>query len=117
MMDNVASHFARGFQKPGTYHIQNWVACLCVQSLSSLGVLGSRGLGTYLYVQVLEASLAYGKRNCFPAHQQQRNMVLHDLNLGFKCLALAPALILSIAGNTFAAETVTSLTSVQNPHG
>lgn len=33
-------------------------------------------------VQVLEASLVHGKCNCFPAHQQQRNMVLHDLNLG-----------------------------------
>lgn len=117
VMDAVASRFARWFQKPRRrHHIQTWVSCLLVWSLSSYALLGTRDLGRYLdvWVAVLEAASARRKCQCFPAHQQQRHKVLHDLKLGFKCLTLAPAFVCSTPGNTLAAEAGTSLTSVQN---
>ena len=116
MMDTVASHFARWLQKSRRHHITIWVSYLLVWSLSSLGLLGTRALGRYLnvWVVVLEATLARRKCKCFSAHQQQRHMVLHNLNLGFKCLTLAPALVCSATENTLAAEAGTCLTSVQN---
>lgn len=116
MTDAVASHFARWFQKPRRrHHIQTWVSCLSIWSLNSFALLATSALGRYLdvWVAVLEEPSVCRKCECFPAHQQRRHVILHDLNLGFKCLALAPALVCSTTGNTLAAEGGTSLTSVQ----